>query len=312
MTQGCRICEQPATHTLGSYAFCEKHHHTATRQRGSLWRADAISLLILVAFVALVFVFDAVADPRFDRGTLTVVGIVLALVPAAIWLAFFYRRDRLEPEPKGMVLGVFVLGALVAAAIGIPLVGDVFDVDSWIGQSFVTQLLGGILVIGFTQEFLKYATVRFSVYQSREFDEWTDGILYATAAGLGFATMLNIDFIVSSGGADLGLGAVGVALTALAHASIAGVTGYFLGRDRLEVRPIWWVPLGVAIAAVLNGIFFYLRAAITQGVVGGIPTSLYGLALAIVLALVITFLLARTVQREVSGALRRTQPVQGE
>ena len=58
---------------------------------------------------------------------------------------------------------------------------------------------------------LVYLAVRLSVYHSDEFDEWTDGILYGTAAGLGYATILNIDFIVSSGGADLGPGTVRVA-----------------------------------------------------------------------------------------------------
>ena len=141
---------------------------------------------------------------------------------------FFYRRDRLEPEPKGMVIGVFVLGGLVAAAVGIPLIEDWFDVGSWLNLSLLTQIAGNILVIGFVQMTLIYLAVRLSVYQSLEFDEWTDGILYGTAAGLGFATVLNINFIVSSGGADLGLGTIRVSATALVRQPRR--TGWLLPR----------------------------------------------------------------------------------
>jgi hypothetical protein len=37
--------------------------------------------------------------PALSPGGLVLVGIVLAIVPAAIWLLAFYQQDRLEPEP---------------------------------------------------------------------------------------------------------------------------------------------------------------------------------------------------------------------
>ena len=46
-----------------------------------------------------------------------------------------------------MVIEVFVLGALVAGAVGIPLVDRVFDVDSWMYRSPWTHLVGAILVV---------------------------------------------------------------------------------------------------------------------------------------------------------------------
>jgi hypothetical protein len=47
--------------------------------------------------------------------------VPLALVPAALWLIFFYQQDRLEPEPVGNVVRMFVIGLALAGAIGIPL-----------------------------------------------------------------------------------------------------------------------------------------------------------------------------------------------
>jgi RsiW-degrading membrane proteinase PrsW (M82 family) len=311
MDDRCRIGNEPATRSLGAYRFCERHYERALRQRGSLWRADIVSLVALGLFVLLVYALDAALNPRLDTGSLLIVGTVIAIVPTIIWLAFFYRWDRLEPEPKTLVIRVGVLAALAAAAVGIPLVEGFFDVGSWLNRGVVTQILGNILVIGFVQMGLVYLVVRLSVYESAEFDEWTDGILYGTAAGIGLATVINIEFILGSGGADLGLAAIRVALTALVLASLGGLVGYFLGHDRLEVRPIWYVPAGVALAAVLNGIFWYLRSSLSGGLQGGISTTWIGLILAAVLAGIVTWFLAMTVRNELRRALAAGTRVEG-
>lgn len=303
MTERCRICDQPATTTLGAYRFCEQHYERALRQRGSLWRADLLTLVALVVFVVVVYLVDSALDLQLTDPQLLVIGVVLALVPAALWLLFFWRRDRLEPEPAGLVLGVTFLGALVAAAVARPLVQEVFDLARWIDRGgLLTQLGGQILVAGIAQMTLVYLVVRLSVYRSLEFDEWTDGILYGTAAGLGYATWLNIDFIATSGGAQLGLGAVRVVLTALVLASLGGLVGYFLGHDRLEVRPVWYVPAGVALAAILDGLFWYLRTSFSGGF-AGLTATWVGLILAALLALAVTWFLSTAVSRELARAV---------
>ena len=202
--------------------------------RKSVIRSSIIAFISLGIFLALAFLVERLLQPVFTQDSLVWVGAGMSLIPAVLWLFFFYMQDRLEPEPKSMVIEVFILGALLAAAVGIPLVNNVFNVSSWIYDSLAVNFAGAILVIGFTQEFLKFAAVRFSIFRSDEFDERTDGIIYATAAGLGYATVLNISFIISSGGASLGMAAIRLVLTALAQASFAGVTGYFLGREKIR------------------------------------------------------------------------------
>ena len=98
------------------------------RERGSVWQADVASIIILVVFVVIVYGIEQFIQPSFTASGLLITGIILAIVPAIIWLAFFYRRDRLEPEPKHMVFRLFLLGGLLAAAIGVPLVDNVFEV----------------------------------------------------------------------------------------------------------------------------------------------------------------------------------------
>jgi hypothetical protein len=105
----------------------------------------------------------------------------------------------------------------------------------------------------------------------------------------------------------LALAAVEIVLTALAHASFAGVIGYFLGRERFTNTRLWWTPLGVALAAVLNGLFFSLVSAATQGnIQTSAPTAnaIIGLVMAGVLAVVVTMVLAGIIRRDVTTLMR--------
>lgn len=301
----CCVCGRSASKALGQRWFCDEHHQTAMRERPGAWRSLWGQVIVLVVFVLIVKFGQDLIKPEFSTAALTITGALLALIPSAIWLGFFYQQDRLEPEPKGHVLGVFALGALLAAALGMPLVENVFRVSKWLYTDAATTILGGILVVGFVQEFLKYAAVRYSVYNSAEFDEATDGVVYATAAGLGYATVLNVQFVVSNGGVDLGAGIIRMAIFALAHASFAGVTGYFLGRAKFESEPLWWMPTGITLAAVLNGLFFWLRGEITQSSsLTGSTNPWLGLALAAVVAIATTGALTWLIRRNIQAAIK--------
>ncbi len=269
--------------------------------RKSVPSSYLVTFIALAVFLSLAFVADWLLKPVFSRLSLVWVGVGMSLIPALIWLFFFYVQDRREPEPKGLVAEVFILGALVAGAVGIPVVTYIFNIAGWMYDSFWVNLAGSILVVGFTQEFLKFAAVRFSIFNSSEFDEHTDGIIYATAAGLGYATALNIDFVISSNGAGLGMAAIRLVLTALAQASFAGITGYFLGREKLEKMPLWWLPVGVCLAAVLNGLFFALWGELSMPSFqngNALVNPWLGLGLAIVLAVAVMLILSLLIRRD--------------
>jgi RsiW-degrading membrane proteinase PrsW (M82 family) len=308
MSQPCRICQKPGTHQLGAYLFCDTHYERACRQRGGVWQADVASIGLLLLFVLLIFGLERWLQPQFSTTSLLVTGVLIAIIPAAVWLFFFYRRDRLEPEPKHMVFRLFLLGALLASAVGMPVLDNLFAIPDWLYSSPVwAHLLGSFLLVGFVQEFLVYTAVRFTVYSSQEFDEATDGIVYATAAGIGYATLQNIVFVIASGGVALGTGSVYIVLNTLAHASFAGVIGYFLGRQKFEERPLWWMPVGLTAAAALNASFFYFRGTLTQASFGAAANQWLGLLLATILAGVVTWFLSRFIQRNLATLLAQEE-----
>lgn len=276
----------------------------AIHERKHVWRDEFLLIIGLCVFVGIVYALDNALNPVFTPATLLLTGVFLALVPAFIWMIFFYLQDSAEPEPKGFVISVFALGGLLAAAVGIPVVENLFRVSHWIYNDTLTTILGGILVVGFTQEFLKYAAVRYSIYHSDEFDEPTDGVIYATAAGLGYATVLNIQFVVSNGGVDLGTGILRIAVVALAQAAFSGITGYFLGRAKFESEQIWWMPLGISLAAIFNGMFNWLLGIVNQPTItlsGSTSNTWMGLVLAAVVALVTTGVILVLVRRSVKS-----------
>lgn len=303
----CCVCHRPLgdeARVLGGRLYCPEHYARVTTERKSVWTSGVIEIAAVIAFGALMGLVAWLAKPRLTGAALVGVGVLLSLIPAVIWMVFFHRQDRLEPEPKSYVIGVFVLGMLLCNAVAIPVINGLFQVNHWLATNTLTNIVGAVLVIGITQEFLKYAAVRYSVYATPEFDERLDGVIYGTAAGLGFATMLNINYVIANGGVDLYMGIIRISITTLAQASFSGITGYFLGRAKFEVEPVWWQTLGVVIAAVLNGSFTWARGEITQVGLGVNPW--WGLLLAGALAAttfaVLWYLMRRAAALTLSGA----------
>jgi protease PrsW len=218
----------------------------------------------LVSFVLIAWLVELVLglDTAIHIGSL--LAAVMACIPALFWLGFFYLMDRHEPEPKGLVAGVFVLGALVAGPLAdflqyqaVPPVA--LEVNS-LSAFALDRVIYAILVVGLCQEMCKYAVVRYTIYMSREFDEPMDGIVYMMACGTGFAVWVNYHHLSAHDNSlHVSTAAAEAVVTTLAHASFAGTLGYVMGRAKFSRRsaPVrgTLLMLGLLGAAVLNGMF---------------------------------------------------------
>lgn len=267
--------------------------------RPSFLRSISLELLGLLIFVAVFNLIAGIGAALNDVG-LVIVGLVMAVVPALLWLAIFYRIDRAEPEPKRLVIGVYLTGLLLAAALHLPIFGVIFATESWMGAYWWSQLLGGILVVGIVTMAIVYVSVRVVVFDNPEFDERLDGIIYAVAAGLGVATVSNFVYVVQNGGVDLNIGSIRMVVDTLGYASMAGVLGYFLGQARFEKTPIYYLPVGVLLSATLTGVYFFLigRTGDSGLTVGGLTVEVWrdlilGIFMALVVMGAVTYLVRR-------------------
>ncbi len=267
--------------TGADLAFYQPDPEHVAHNRPGLWLASLMELGGLLVFVVLFNLLNGLGG-RLSEPGLIFLGILMSLVPAVLWLIFFNRMDRLEPEPKTKLISVFLLGGLLTAGVAYPLIETFFAVDRWLYSNTWTQLVGGILIIGVVQEAAIYLAVRYGIFSDPEFDERVDGVIYAVAAGLGMATVLNFFYVVEHGGVDLGIGSIHIVVTALAHASFAGLLGYFIGQTRFERTPLYYLPMGLGLAALLNGIFFLLEDRVTASGLSVNPWN--GLILGLIVA----------------------------
>ena len=74
-----------------------------TSYRRSVWVSSLIALVGLALFIGIAVL---IPPPAGQVGVL-LLSLFLALIPAAIWLVFFYQQDRAEPEPKQLVVRIF-------------------------------------------------------------------------------------------------------------------------------------------------------------------------------------------------------------
>ncbi len=204
--------------------------------------------------------------------------LVLPILPGVLWMWLVYRTDHFEPEPIHLVLATFVLGAAaVLPAFGVERLVNfawpfLHTIDRAAEGQSADQLvvaLGCFLVVGPVEELAKFATVRLYIFRHPEFDEPLDGIIYASAAALGVASLVNLLYVIDfDRGWHLRWGALGLrSMLALpGHIIFAAVWGAALGRRRFD--PNYPVAPRVVLAAFLHGLYdFLLVTPMTRSVI---------------------------------------------
>jgi protease PrsW len=135
----------------------------------------------------------------------------IALAPALFWFWFFARRDR-NPEPAWLLFRTFCWGMAMVLPAALLEVG----ISSVLGTTAM------FLMVGLIEEGCKLLAA-LSVTKRHEFDEPIDGLIYATAAALGFATLENAFYLYQHGASLILLRGP---ISTLGHILFAGAWGY--------------------------------------------------------------------------------------
>lgn len=189
--------------------------------------------------------------------------LILAFAPGIFWLWVVYRRDRLRPEPRYLVVRTFLWGILVAFPVSglealLIFIVEPGAIDLLQAGSipFGTAAYISFVVAGVTEELGKYLVVKRTVYGSPYFDEPIDGLVYSSASALGFASIENVGYLLTYGWEIILLRGP---ISTLAHVLFSAMWGYPLGLNKVKQtgrRTRVWT--GLVCAMATHGLFNFL------------------------------------------------------
>ncbi len=175
----------------------------------------------------------------------------VAFAPGLFWLWYFFKKDKLHPEPLYLIRKCFVCGMAAIIPAGF------FELSF----GFVSSFWQFVFIAPVIEELIKFWIVRYTVYDRVEFDEPVDGIVYAAAAALGFATAENVLYLFQAyrmgAGTVASLAVIRAFLSGPGHALWSAMWGYALGFAKFSdaKRGGELVVKGLLLAVGLHGVF---------------------------------------------------------
>ncbi|MBB4919480.1 PrsW family intramembrane metalloprotease [Streptosporangium saharense] len=252
-----------------------------------------ISGLVVAGLCALAsFSFDLInGDPVYFF-----IALALALAPVPVLLAAVLALDRMEPEPRSNLIFAFAWGAGVAVLVAgvVNSLGLIYiestvrlgydtarNIAATFGAPVVEETMKGLVLLGLLR------------FRRAELDGPTDGVIYASMVGLGFAMSENVSYYVA---ALHEMGARGLAVTVVlrgilspfAHplfTSMIGVAVAYAAQRRGPGR-IWVVAAGWVGAMLLHGIWNGLASYVG---IGGLAAAYLLLMVVLVVLIWIVF-----------------------
>ena len=165
-----------------------------------------------------------------------------AIAPVIAGLGYIFAKDRYHKEPLGMLVRAFFCGVIsivpiciVEGILSIILI-RIYDQPSVLFKSF----WHAFIVAACTEECFKLLFLHKLIWNSPEFDERFDGIVYGVFVSLGFACAENISYVLgslSSGGVFSAYYiSIGRAIFAIpCHFFCGVILGYYLSFAKFEV-----------------------------------------------------------------------------
>lgn len=253
----------------------------------AVWPSLILQIGVLTAVVvALYLAFNVLGiGARLPRLAGQALDVGLVALPVAAWALFTLPRERAAPQPRARLLTVLVISGLAANAIALPLIDGLFQVERWLPLSnAINRIIGYAFTVGITQEISKYIVIRYTAWTG-EFRTRRDAIAYGIASAIGYATVLNLRFVLESGAQpDI----VAAQMLANVCANLVGsvVVAYGLAELRFTNPVPFLMTIAVAVAALLQGVIVALRAGVVNASFSveravSAPNLLFGIALSL-------------------------------
>lgn len=192
------------------------------------------------------------------------VGFTMAVVPLPLYVWLATSVDQFEPEPSWLLIGAFFWGATIAVFFAMIANSVTEAIVASVAGAAQASMVTAVLSAPFVEELAKGAALfLLFVWRRDEFDNVTDGIIYASMVGLGFALTENVQYysdVVVSGDDDAAIAVYflrGV-LGPFSHPLFTAMAGIGLGiareTDRKSVKILAPV-IGLAVAMLLHALW---------------------------------------------------------
>ncbi len=201
---------------------------------------------------------DTVRGHTYRRVNANVQVALSGVIPALVAMWIVDRLDRKRPEPastRRLVVFVGMLSVIPAIFLERWLISDI---GASVAPQFTYQGASyhAFVVAAGVEEACKIAVVYWIVWRRPEFDERMDGIVYAARAGLGFALVENVGYLLGQESIQ-GQLYVWVARALLAvpgHAMWTGMIGYMAARRRFDGKGLGLIG-GYLLAVAFHGAY---------------------------------------------------------
>jgi RsiW-degrading membrane proteinase PrsW (M82 family) len=126
--------------------------------------------------------------------------VAAAVIPAVWLLRYVYRMDRIEAEPRQLIISLAAKGiiatfcAMATEYIGTFVLGLFFSEGSLIYNALMY-----FIVVALSEEGFKYFFLKRFTWNNPEFNCTFDGVVYAVSVSLGFALWENIGYVFMYG-----------------------------------------------------------------------------------------------------------------
>ncbi len=229
-----------------------------------VWTSIIVETGALAAVTLAAFVLFGILNLQLSSRLTVVVNGALVALPVALWLIFSVSREQFVPEPRRRLIAVFVITALAANAVAIPLLDSVLQPERWLPLGgAINRIIGYTFTVGIVQETTKYAVVRFTTWPDY-FRTRLDSAAYCAASALGYALVLNGRFLLAQPGITPDVMAVQVFNNVAVNLAASLLVSYGLAEVRFDNPTPFLMTITVALAAFLNGLAIPLRTGLTN------------------------------------------------
>lgn len=251
-----------------------------------VWRSIIIEAAALCGFTGLVVFLYSFTSFRIPATIEPFANIIFVLLPAILWLIFSRWRESFAQEPRRRLLSVFLVTALIANAIGIPLLDRVIQPESWLSdQSALNRIIGYMLTVGVMTELLKYLVLRYLVWPAY-YRNRLDAAAYGAASAIGYATTINLIYALENPATSADFMLLHVLNVYAMNLIGSLIVSYGFSETKFQRVVPLFLPLMFVGATFIHGIATALQPSFMAAPIGFTPTSarpLFGYVFSIVL-----------------------------